>query len=59
MSASSPRSILPAGSARATHPAAPEPRELPDYLTPLGRTVGFGANGSVSNLLDPARTPAT
>jgi phosphatidyl-myo-inositol alpha-mannosyltransferase len=35
--------------ARATHPAAPEPRELPDYLTPLGRTVGFGANGSVSN----------
>ena len=24
--------------------------ELPDYLVPLGRTVGFGANGSVSNL---------
>jgi phosphatidylinositol alpha-mannosyltransferase len=35
--------------ARATHPAAPEPRELPDYLTPLGRTIGYGANGSVSN----------
>jgi phosphatidylinositol alpha-mannosyltransferase len=35
--------------ARATHPTAPEPRELPDYLTPLGRTIGFGANGSVSN----------
>jgi phosphatidylinositol alpha-mannosyltransferase len=35
--------------ARATHPAAPEPREIPDYLTPLGRTIGYGANGSVSN----------
>jgi phosphatidylinositol alpha-mannosyltransferase len=35
--------------ARATHPTAPEPRELPDYLTPLGRTIGYGANGSVSN----------
>jgi phosphatidylinositol alpha-mannosyltransferase len=23
---------------------------MPDYLTPLGRTAGFGANGSVSNL---------
>jgi len=23
---------------------------MPDYLTPLGRTMGFGANGSVSNL---------
>jgi phosphatidylinositol alpha-mannosyltransferase len=23
---------------------------LPEYLTPLGRTMGFGANGSVSNL---------
>jgi phosphatidylinositol alpha-mannosyltransferase len=35
---------------RATHRAAPEPRELPDYLTPLGRTFGFGANGAISNL---------
>jgi phosphatidyl-myo-inositol alpha-mannosyltransferase len=35
--------------ARATHPAMPESREMPDYLTPLGRTVGFGANGAVSN----------
>jgi phosphatidylinositol alpha-mannosyltransferase len=35
--------------ARATHPTAPEPGEIPDYLTPLGRTIGFGANGSVSN----------
>ena len=32
------------------HRAAAERRELPDYLVPLGRTAGFGANGSVSNL---------
>jgi phosphatidyl-myo-inositol alpha-mannosyltransferase len=30
--------------------AAPQRRALPDYLIPLGRTVGFKANGSVSNL---------
>jgi phosphatidyl-myo-inositol alpha-mannosyltransferase len=30
--------------------AAPQPRPLPDYLIPLGRTVGFRANGAVSNL---------
>ena len=35
---------------RALHRAQAEPRELPDYLIPLGRTMGFGANGSVSNL---------
>lgn len=35
--------------ARATHPTAPKLLELPDYVEPLGRTVGFGANGSVSN----------
>ncbi len=35
---------------RLLHRAPAEARELPDYLTPLGRTVGFGANGSVSNL---------
>jgi len=35
---------------RALHRAAPEARELPDYLVRLGRTVGFGANGAVSNL---------
>jgi phosphatidyl-myo-inositol alpha-mannosyltransferase len=35
---------------RALHRAAPETREIPDYLVPLGRTVGFGANGAVSNL---------
>ncbi len=30
--------------------AAPRVRPRPDYLTTLGRTVGFGANGAVSNL---------
>ncbi len=35
---------------RVLHRAAAETRELPDYLVPLGRTAGFGANGSVSNL---------
>jgi phosphatidyl-myo-inositol alpha-mannosyltransferase len=35
---------------RATHRAAPPALELPDYLVPLGRTVGLGANGAVSNL---------
>jgi phosphatidylinositol alpha-mannosyltransferase len=35
---------------RALHRAPAEARELPDYLVPLGRTMGFGANGSVSNL---------
>jgi phosphatidylinositol alpha-mannosyltransferase len=35
---------------RALHRASAERRELPDYLMPLGRTMGFGANGSVSNL---------
>ena len=28
----------------------PQPLEAPDYLVPLGRTVGFKANGAVSNL---------
>jgi phosphatidylinositol alpha-mannosyltransferase len=35
---------------RLAHRAAAEPREAPDYLIPLGRTVGFSANGAVSNL---------
>jgi phosphatidyl-myo-inositol alpha-mannosyltransferase len=35
---------------RALHRAPAESRELPDFLTPLGRTVGFSANGAVSNL---------
>jgi phosphatidylinositol alpha-mannosyltransferase len=32
------------------HRAAPEAREIPDYLIPLGRSAGFPSNGSVSNL---------
>ncbi len=35
---------------RLTHRAPPESREMPEYLTALGRSVGFGANGAVSNL---------
>jgi len=35
---------------RRLHRSQPELREAPDYLIPLGRTVGFGANGAVSNL---------
>jgi len=35
---------------RALHRAPAERLALPDYLVPLGRTMGFGANGSVSNL---------
>lgn len=30
--------------------AAPAPRPAPDYLVPLGRTIGFPANGAVSNI---------
>src|SRR3954452_1832481 len=37
--------------ARVTHRGArPERRPLPDYLTPLGPTVGLPMNGAVSNL---------
>jgi phosphatidyl-myo-inositol alpha-mannosyltransferase len=35
---------------RVLHRAAAEPRSRPDYLIPLERTVGFAANGAVSNL---------
>ncbi len=35
---------------RALHRAAPQERPLPDFLIPLGRTVGIGANGAVSNV---------
>src|SRR3954468_11573014 len=35
---------------RLLHRAAPESRQIPDYVTPLGRTMGFGVNGSVGNL---------
>jgi phosphatidylinositol alpha-mannosyltransferase len=30
--------------------ARPQPLAVPDFLVPLGRTVGFKANGAVSNL---------
>ena len=30
--------------------AGPQPLLVPDYLVPLGRTVGFKANGAVSNV---------
>jgi phosphatidyl-myo-inositol alpha-mannosyltransferase len=35
---------------RRLHRSEPELREAPDYLVPLGRTLGVGANGAVSNL---------
>jgi phosphatidylinositol alpha-mannosyltransferase len=35
---------------RTLHRAAPESREVPDYLVPLGRTAGFPSNGAISNL---------
>jgi phosphatidyl-myo-inositol alpha-mannosyltransferase len=35
---------------RALHRGPAEQRHRPDYLIPLGRTVGLGANGAVSNL---------
>lgn len=37
-------------SARLHRGAAPEARTLPEFLVPLGRTVGIPANGAVSNL---------
>jgi len=40
---------------RTLHRAEPERRDAPDYLVPLGRTVGIPANGAVSNLsISPA-----
>src|SRR5690554_5574167 len=35
---------------RVLHRAAPKRIEMPDYLVPLGRTVGWPANDGVSNL---------
>jgi phosphatidylinositol alpha-mannosyltransferase len=32
------------------HRAPAEPRRMPDYLVPLGRTIGIPANGAVSNV---------
>jgi len=40
------------GLARVSHRGArPERRPAPDYLIPLGRSIGFPANGSVSNVV--------
>jgi phosphatidylinositol alpha-mannosyltransferase len=36
--------------ARLHRGARPQRREPPDYLVPLGRTIGFPANGAVSNI---------
>ena len=35
---------------RVMHRADAEPRETPDYFVPLGRSIGFTSNGSISNL---------
>ncbi len=40
----------PGRTSRVLHRAAPESREAPDHLIPLGRSVGIGANGAVSNI---------
>src|SRR3954447_23669882 len=40
-------------SARRHRGAVPPERELPEWLIPLGRTMGFPANGAVSNLSMP------
>jgi phosphatidylinositol alpha-mannosyltransferase len=37
-------------SARLHRGATPEAREMPDWLVPLGRTIGVESNGAVSNL---------
>lgn len=37
-------------SARLHRGARPRQRELPEWVTPLGRTVGFPSNGAVSNV---------
>ncbi|HEY6638898.1 MAG TPA: glycosyltransferase [Solirubrobacterales bacterium] len=40
----------PGFASRRLHRSEPERREAPGYLVPLGRTLGVGANGAVSNL---------
>jgi phosphatidyl-myo-inositol alpha-mannosyltransferase len=35
---------------RVLHRAPAVPREAPEYLIPVGRTIGFGANGAISNI---------
>jgi phosphatidyl-myo-inositol alpha-mannosyltransferase len=40
----------PGGLSRRLHGSAPTAQRRPDYLIPLGPTIGIGANGAVSNL---------
>ncbi len=35
---------------RVLHRATAEPRQVPDYFMPLGRTIGVASNGAISNL---------
>src|SRR4051812_11579286 len=46
-------------SARLHRGHMPEDRPCPDYLIGLGRTVGFAANGAVSNLAATPQSVAT
>src|ERR1700710_441322 len=39
--------------------ARPQPLEPPEYLVPLGRTLGFKANGAVSNVCITPNSVAT
>jgi phosphatidyl-myo-inositol alpha-mannosyltransferase len=46
--------------ARVSHRGArPQPRPLPDYVIPLGRTIGVPMNGAVSNLAAFPESAAT
>jgi phosphatidyl-myo-inositol alpha-mannosyltransferase len=40
----------PGRASRLLHRATPEPRQIADYVVPLGRTVAVGANGAISNI---------
>jgi phosphatidyl-myo-inositol alpha-mannosyltransferase len=39
--------------------ARPQAREVPDWLIPLGPTIGWASNGAVSNLAPTASTITT
>ncbi len=42
------------------HRAPAQAREIPDYVIPIGRTIGIGSNGSISNIpLFPESVRAT
>ena len=58
MSACSPPSTRPTGSAASLHRARAEPCEPPDYLIPLGRTVGFAPTARSPTSL-PSRPAAS